>query len=251
MREERCQEQEEVADHAIIRGQVDELATARPLPFMQRRQDRGRAIQRGTVMRERRTGAGRRIAGKSGARHHPAQRLQGQVARRRVAQDAGPPERGDRAEDSARRTRHQRLERSRLGERRIEPELVDQDDVGAADQRRKPAPRRLRPPRLRHFVIEDDAALLRRGELECETVTALAEWPGLPQPIARRRLDLDDVGAEFRQEAAGERSGPALRQFDHPQSGECSCHRRSSPGYAPNNSRAIASCWIWLVPAKT
>jgi hypothetical protein len=108
-------------------------------------------------------------------------------------------------------------------------EVLDQH-VGPGAERREVA------PALGVVEVEDGAALVGVAVEERERAVRRMDVAGERRPQASRisagRFDLDDVGAEVREQASGQRAAE-VGQVDDPQMGE-----RRSGGQRPPTGRA-------------
>src|SRR5579872_752343 len=202
----------------------------------QRRQRADRRVQRGIAVDERGGGAERPADRRTGQAHQPAHGLTERIERRPVAVGTVLPEPRHRAQDD-------------VGPQLAQPVVAEphlfhdsgakilQHDVGG-----------------RHQLGEDFLAALG-AHVEAEAflapvvdreIDALAAHHRLRAPglLAAEFLDLDDLGAEVRQDHAAARPGLIPRQFQDPDAVEGSTH----PAASEKVNRAFASASI-LRPA--
>jgi hypothetical protein len=65
---------------------------------------------------------------------------------------------------------------------------------------------------------------------EAAAADAVAQWWARAHHVAFRSFDLDDVGAEIREQACTVRAGDGGGEVEDPQAGECLVHFLSLPG---------------------
>ena len=170
-----------------------------------------RAFEARDEVEQRHAGLRRRPVGIAGDGHQPADRLGEQVVGRSVRIGAGEAAHG--GDHHARMARAERigLEPQVGGGRRA---VVVHEQVGRGEE----------PVEGDAAVIgaqvEDDPALVAVDRREVGTAAVGRVAPPWRAPgaglVARRRLDLDDVGAEVGEEHGGERAGQHPAEVDDP-----------------------------------
>ncbi len=194
---------------------VDDLARrAARVARVERHQDPLERRLRGERVAERDARARRRLVGVAVDVAEAGDRLAARGEARAVAVAAALAVARDARVDAARIDGVHLLGAEVPALHRARAEVLD-DHVGARAQ----LGRDLLAARLAQ--VERDGALVAREHRPPERVVVVAQAPPLAHRVAaRRRLDLDDVGAEVAEQRADERAGQELAELDRAQAGE-------------------------------
>ena len=191
----------------LVEGHVERASHAGPLAVVQRREDAERGPDAGAEVDQRDTDAYRRPVVLAGDAHDPGGGLHQRVVAGLIAQRPRRPERADRAVDESRVARAHRVRAEAALLRRARAQALH-EHVGAVGEPQK----RLEPARVAEIERERPLAGVRRQE---HRALALPERrPPGARVVAAGRLDLDDVGAERREQLRRGRPGERRGHVD-------------------------------------
>ena len=184
----------------------DPLSFAGNFAFEQRGEDAHGAEQAGGKIGHRNAGAHRPLARQAGDRHHPAHALRDLVEARPVAIGPVLAETGNAAENNALIDLLQALVIDAETVLYVGTEILHHD-VGFLDHAQEDG------AAFRRFEVESHAALVAVQILEIRPLARTARPFALFQ--ARRRLDLDDIGAPIGELTHAGRPRAYARQIEH------------------------------------